>query len=249
MAKESEKNLQDYIHSVLEEAATYFESTHFTDIASTMDLIVSTTATFRDNIQGALDAHNITFDTLTEELEGIFVGIVNDLEKIPPPDEAPGHAERAEMVNRILDDVARELIKLATRYGIEEEVVTSYINALKPPVQTLTVAVGDINEQHPKLLPALIFSVAVLLIPESWILKSFLRLFGFGLTGPVKGSAAAWMQSYFFGAAVEAGSWFSLLQAAGMGTLPGWAGFAITAPLLIGDALALLLPGPVSDSG
>jgi len=139
MAKESEKNLQDYVRSLLEEAATYFKSTHFTDITSTMNLIVNATATFRANIQGALDAHDITFDTLTEELEGIFMGILNDL---PPPDEAPdGCVERAEMVDKILDKVAQELIKLATRYGIEEEVVTSYIAALKPKVHALTITV------------------------------------------------------------------------------------------------------------
>ena len=207
MAKESEQNLQNYVHSLLEAAATYFKSTHFTNITSTMNHIVSTTATFRDNIQGALDAHNVTFDTLTGELEGIFMGIVNDLEKIPPPDKAPGHAERAEMVDKVLDDAAQGLLKLTTRYGIEEEVVTTYLAALKPKVQALTVAVGmsilssaegslnlltyrvgDINEQHPQLLPALAFSIAVLLIPESWILRPFLSLFGFGPAGPVKGA-------------------------------------------------------------
>ncbi|KAI9460050.1 hypothetical protein HD554DRAFT_2134648 [Boletus coccyginus] len=242
MAKESEEKLQKYVHSLLEAAATYFKSTHFTDITSTMNHIVNSTATFRDNIQGALDAHNVTFDALTGELEGIFMGIVNDLEKIPPPDKAPGHAERAEMVDKVLDDAAQGLLKLTARYGIEEEIVITYLAALKPMVQALTVTVGDINEQHPQLLPALTFSIAVLLIPESWILRPFLSLFGFGPAGPVKGSAAAWMQRRFWGAAVEAGSWFSWLQAAGMGVLPKWAGLIAKVPWLIGGFFAMLLP-------
>ena len=147
MAMKSEKILQDYVPRLLESAATYFKSTNFTDIKFAMNHIVSATATFRDNIKGALDAHHITFDTLTEELEGVFMAIVNDLEKIPPPDKAPGHAKREEMVDKVLDDTSRALIKLATRYGIEEEVVETYILALKPQVQALIVAVGM---SHPR---------------------------------------------------------------------------------------------------
>ncbi|KAF8548040.1 hypothetical protein OG21DRAFT_1423796, partial [Imleria badia] len=259
IAKKSEKNLQDYVHSLLEAAATYFKSTKFTDITSAMNHIVSATTTFRDNIKDALNARNITIDAFTQELEGVFTTIVDDLEKIPPPDKAPGHAERAEMVDKVLDDASQALIKLATRHGIEEEVVTTYLLALKPQVQALTVVIGDINEQHPQLLPALAFSVAALLIPESWILRPFLSLFGFGPSGPVKGalrprnctfkaqlcnvgSAAAWLQRRFWGAAVASGSWFAWLQAAGMGVLPKWAGLVTKMPLWIGGILAMLLP-------
>jgi hypothetical protein len=43
--------------------------------------------------------------------------------------------------------------------------------------------VGEINEQYPQL-PTL-----ALLVPESWILRPFLSLFGFGPTGPIKGAS------------------------------------------------------------
>ena len=148
MAMKSEKHLQDYVSRLLESAAADLKSTKFTDIKFAMDHIVSATATFRDNIKGALDAHHITFGVFTEELEGMFVAIRNKLEeKIPPPDKAPGHAEREEMVDKVLDDTARELMKLATRYGIEEGVVKTYIFALKSQVQALTVAVGMCNSR------------------------------------------------------------------------------------------------------
>ena len=81
MAMKSEKVLQDYVPRLLKSAAAYFKSTNFTDITVAMNHIVNSTATFRDNIKGALDAHHITFDPLAEELR-----IVNDLEKILPPD-------------------------------------------------------------------------------------------------------------------------------------------------------------------
>ena len=142
MAKKSEKNLQDYVHRLLEAAATYFESTKFTDITLAMNHIVNTTATFRDNIKDALDARHITFDIFTQELEGVFATIANDLKNIPPPNKAPGHAERAEMADKVLDDASQAIVNLATRHGIEEEVVTTYLLALKPHVQALTVVIG-----------------------------------------------------------------------------------------------------------
>lgn len=51
------------------------------------------------------------------------------------------------------------------------------------------------------------------------------------------GSTAALFQKYFWGAAVKAGSWFSILQAAGMGVIPNWAALAIKVPLVIGGGL------------
>lgn len=118
---------------------------------------------------------------------------------------------------------------------------------------------GGINEQHPQLLPALAFSVLAMLIPEAWILRPLLSMFGFGPEGPVKGtlkfyieprilktqidtlgSAVVSLQSYFWGAEVGTWNWFSLLQAAGMGVIPTWAGLVIKAPLVVGGLLATL---------
>ncbi|KIP05248.1 hypothetical protein PHLGIDRAFT_19771 [Phlebiopsis gigantea 11061_1 CR5-6] len=55
-----------------------------------------------------------------------------------------------------------------------------------------------------------------MLIPQGFILRPLLSLIGFGPFGPIKGSTAAWAQRRFWGAAVAKGSWFSVLQRAGM---------------------------------
>ena len=140
--KEDEHILQDYVSFLLKSAEAYFKSTAFTDIVPAMEGIVLTTATFRDSIQDSLDAHHITLDMLTEELEAIFMGVVHDLEDIPPPSKAPGHAERNGVVNKVLDDTELALINLLTRYGIDAVVVKTFMDALKPHVCALTVAVG-----------------------------------------------------------------------------------------------------------
>lgn len=142
MAKKSENNLLDYVHRLLEDADKKFMSSKFTEIRSAMDRIVSATATFRDNVKGALDAHHISFDTLTEELEDIFTIIVDDLKKIPLPHKAPDHAKRAKMVDKVLADTMQGIAKLAAHHGIDKEVVLIYLLALEPPVHKLTVAIG-----------------------------------------------------------------------------------------------------------
>ena len=78
-------------------------------------------------------------------------------------------------------------------------------------------------------------SIAGMVIPQAWILRPLLSVLGYGLYGPIKGrqsidnyrrtglsydgfpgSPAAWAQLQFWGAAVQKGSWFAILQRAGM---------------------------------
>ena len=103
-------------------------------------------------------------------------------------------------------------------------------------------------EQHPVLLETLLFSASIMLIPEAWLLRPLLSLFGFGPYGPVKGenvpvspgcansisdhccltgSLASWSQRRFWGAAVAKGSWFAHLQSAGMKLGSPWKKIAI----------------------
>ncbi|TRM62059.1 hypothetical protein BD626DRAFT_499654, partial [Schizophyllum amplum] len=90
------------------------------------------------------------------------------------------------------------------KHGVQEEdaqVVLEHIGRL---LVQMVVITGDIHELHP------------VLFDTGWIMRPLLSVFGFGPAGPVKGSAAAWMQRQFWGAAVVEDSWFSFLQRAGM---------------------------------
>jgi len=70
-----------------------------------------------------------------------------------------------------------------------------------------------------------------MVLPQLWILRQVLRIFGFGPLGPIKGSflydcdaerlfnmtlivggIAAWLQAWLFGPAIPKGSWFAMLQ-------------------------------------
>ena len=194
--------LQAYVSQLLKSAAAYFKFIKLTDITSAMNNIVHAIATFRDSVQGALYPDHITLDTHTQELEALLMALAHGLESIHPPNKAP-HAQREEMVDKIMDETELALNSLVTHNGIKVEVVTTYLRALKHALVTvgmsispwmrlnvLTHHVDDINEPEcPQFLPALVFSVVAMLVPESWILRPLLNVIGFGPAGPVKGAS------------------------------------------------------------
>jgi len=47
-------------------------------------------------------------------------------------------------------------------------------------------------------------------------------MFGFGQSGLVKGSPAAWLQRTFFGGTIARGSWFATLQKIGIMGIGSW---------------------------
>ncbi|KAI0026854.1 hypothetical protein K488DRAFT_91768 [Vararia minispora EC-137] len=138
----------------------------------------------------------------------------------PPPEDAPGHEARREAVRRALALAAEKIVEvLRGRIGVDEETLRRDVRAVCAALEPMIVTAGDLVEQHPVLAETFIIVGAALLgalIPEWFILRPLIRVFGFGPLGPVKGSPAAWAQRYFWGAAVAEGSWFAALQRAGM---------------------------------
>jgi len=139
-------------------------------------------------------------------------------EQFPPPDQAPSHEERERLVGAIyglfIDEVGSVLDKVGSSER-EKGKVKDSLTRLQPTLTKIAVATGDLAEQHPAILEALVIALTFEIAPVLF-LRPFLRLVGFGPLGPVKGSLAAWTQRRLFGAAIPAGSWFSFLQRAGM---------------------------------
>jgi len=160
---------------------------------------------------------SLDIDSISDELGRSFDTIIKLLqEEFPSPDQAPNHEERALIVSKVLTDVEEKTVEVLLRHDVNEAHTRSMFNKLRPIIQNLVVLIGDIIEQYPTLLEMLLFSISILVVPEAWILRPVLSLFGFGPYGPIKGSAAAWAQRFFWGAAVKEGSWFSRLQRAAM---------------------------------
>ncbi|KAJ7129314.1 hypothetical protein C8R44DRAFT_776488 [Mycena epipterygia] len=166
-------------------------------------------------------------EDISGDLERAFEVVLEELKiMFPAPDQATGHEHRQEVVRVALEKAGAALVTVCVKYGMDEErVLVHWDKTVRPAIENMVVLLGDLAEQHPNLLEALLFSGAVMLIPNYWLLRPLLSLFGFGPIGPVKGTPAAWAQRVFFGAAVQKGNWFALLTKAAMTIKPpGWLG-------------------------
>jgi len=188
------------------------------DFKDTMLELVSGVQALRAAVQSSAQAHatGISLEEISEKLSVELAVILEEFKReFPSPDKATHHKEREEMISRALSKVEDSLVRVLS-FGMSEADTRAHFRVIKRHAQVLLVLTGDLAEQHPILLETLLFSGAIMCLPEMWLLRPFLGLFGFGPYGPVKGSAAAWAQRRFWGAAVAKGSWFAHLQSAAM---------------------------------
>ncbi|KAJ7068655.1 hypothetical protein C8F01DRAFT_1247151 [Mycena amicta] len=170
------------------------------------------------------DSDKLKRFALNNDLEFAFDAILEELQAmVPPLNEAPEHEQREMAVSAALDKIGDALVGICRKHGLDEERVrTQWQSILRPAIFTSVVLLGDIAEQHPDIVYGLLFALAVTMLPEAWLFRPLLRVFGFGPQGPIKGSAAAWAQRVFYGAEVPKGSWFATLQRAGMVAMSWW---------------------------
>ena len=156
-----------------------------------------------------LTQQGLTLDRISDELGIIFDDILDRLkETSPPPDQAPSHEQRQEMVNTVLDRAEQGLVDFARKHGMSEDGLRNLrsssarlkqltkklvaITGMPSPAACIVVRIwslpplGDLVEQHPILFCILGSSVAAMLVPESWILRPLLNMMGFGQYGPIK---------------------------------------------------------------
>ncbi|KAJ7482377.1 hypothetical protein B0H11DRAFT_2418663 [Mycena galericulata] len=156
----------------------------------------------------------VSLDDIAGDLQRVFEKVLEELKDMfPAPDHAQGHDERQAAVAVALEKAGAALVTVCAKYGMDEERARAHWDGVvRPAIHTTVVLIGDLVEHHPDLLGSVLFFGAVMLIPNYWLLRPVLSLFGFGPTGPVKGSTAAWAQRVFYGASVSKGSWFALLD-------------------------------------
>jgi len=187
------------------------------DFESTMEQVVYSTTKFRYEVQRGAQARGLSLDNISELLSAEMAMLLEELKaEFPSPDEADHHKERGQMVYSALLKMEGSVVRMSMQCGVSEPDARAYFRNIEPHLLRVIVTVADLVEQHPVLLETLLFSGAILILPEIWFLRPILSIFGFGPSGPVKGSSAAWMQRRFWGAAVAKHSWFARLQSAGM---------------------------------
>ncbi|TFK20787.1 hypothetical protein FA15DRAFT_673189 [Coprinopsis marcescibilis] len=203
----------------------------FTDVAAdiddfkdTMNRLVSLANEIGTEFHDSLETHHLTkedlHNILSAELGKVVQTLNEEFQEPLPENRDERYQERERRLNRGIDAVEIAFVKMCAAFKMPEAEARAKFSEFQPELYHVLIITGNIIDRHPVIIETILFSAAVLLVPESWILRPILSAFGFGPTGPVKGSVAAWMQRVFWGGYVKRGSWFALLQRAGM-KLPG----------------------------
>lgn len=225
----TQKYTQSVMNSVLAAHGEYTDKlVHIKDSVSQM---LSAAGQLRAEMLSVAENKDTTFPAGTIEgttQENTIAGISNSintaisglLENLsadsPVPDHALSHKEREDNARRVFMMAEDAIVRVFVKNGSSEDRVRTLFERLREHVIFIVVTIGDFAERHPKLVHTLLSLITAWLFPESWLLRPLLCLFGFGSLGPTRGGIAAWAQGFFFGGVVQKGSWFALLQNAGM---------------------------------
>ncbi|KAJ2930879.1 hypothetical protein H1R20_g6232, partial [Candolleomyces eurysporus] len=157
----------------------------------------------------------VVHDYLTQEAFSIAETLRTES---PSPDELEEKAHyRNQMISKALDHLEDAFVFICVQSAhLSEQDARRIFAPVKKAIQDGLFIIGDFVDKHPELAEVVIVTAVSFLIPESFILRPILSIFGFGPVGPVKGSWAAWMQSKFRGGAVAKGSWFAFFQRTAM---------------------------------
>jgi hypothetical protein len=210
---------QQTISDVFNYVATVCPAT-INSFKQSMDHVVSNTGKLRSKIESKARARGITLheisEMLSKELEGVFKELKDEF---PPPGEAEHHDDRDRIISGALKKVEDAVVRVSGVVGVSEADARAHLGDITPHLKHALVTIGDVAEQHPGIFDALMFFGATLVVPELWILKPIIKVFGIGPAGPIKDTYASSAQSRFFGRKVTKGSWFSILQSVAMGGL------------------------------
>ncbi|KAF7977259.1 hypothetical protein HWV62_4385 [Athelia sp. TMB] len=117
-----------------------------------------------------------------------MIRVSNEIrEEFPPPDNAEHHAQRTQVISRILAKIEGGVVRAVAEVGISEKEAKRHFEAIEPLIRDVLVVTGDLVELHPTIAEVLLFSVAAIAAPEAWLLRPIFGIFGFGPSGTLKG--------------------------------------------------------------
>ncbi|KAI0733288.1 hypothetical protein C8Q72DRAFT_632145 [Fomitopsis betulina] len=228
---------------------------------STMQVIVAATENHQNTIA---QEHGASLDDINNRVEKVLDDRLGELkDQFPPPDEAPSRAERRDDVSAMPHEVKDAFVKPSIQHDMAVEKPRVHCDPNMKHVKTVVVTLGTttfcasscaqanvlLGDLAVLFVILIIFGI-ILIVPESWLLRPLLRMFGMAAEGPVAGSPVAWAQRRFYGAYIPKDSWFSYLQRPGMTHWANPIRNTIGGSILVGIGIAGSLfygPGQVEE--
>ncbi|KAF8161194.1 hypothetical protein B0H34DRAFT_796021 [Crassisporium funariophilum] len=226
-AKEMGEQALRYTDTMFKQASIEFTSAvdQINEFKDTMAQVVSSAKDLRIDGQNQLVARGFDHEVFTQKLSIQLTQVLEDLQaefsEPLPEDQTERYRQRAVIITRALDKVEDALVTVYNMWDVDEATTREKFSHVKPHLNHVLLVTGNLIDNHPVIVTTLMISGALMILPEGFILRPLLQMFGFGPAGPVEGSVAAAAQRFFFGAEVPAGSWFGMLQRAGMKWSPG----------------------------
>ncbi|KAF9448434.1 hypothetical protein P691DRAFT_652582, partial [Macrolepiota fuliginosa MF-IS2] len=215
-------------HTILNEVTkTYSETSQVVgELNQAVNNLVNQAHETQRELQTLFKKRDVTIEHVTEllshQMGEIYEKLKDEMQGPLPEDREERRKVRAQLVAQVTEQARVAYVYVvAEKLGAPKEQAEKHCDGFLPMITRVVLLVGNIIDEHPILLEALIIATTFLLLNIP-ILRPILNLFGFGLLGPVKGSPAAWLQRIFFRGAVTRGSWFAVLQRLGMTMTGSW---------------------------
>ena len=116
------------------------------EFKESVDSVIDTATMLHEMVLATAEQHGVPPDSVKEEFGVIYNALLDELKKqFPSPAEAPGHENRALMINAILDFVDKIFLQFAIKLGVSEESLKTYSDPLKFHVQIVVVTIGTFH--------------------------------------------------------------------------------------------------------
>ena len=195
-----------YTNEQLEAAATTYTSAaeKIGQFKVTMEHVVSGAKRFGDDVRrDGIDLEEFS-KKFTVELGTIMEELKEEFSEPLPGERTPRQEQRDMRITHTLLKVEDVVVRVSASWGVSETDSRAHFQKAQPSVKSVLVISGEpilthhrlcthvlypgkLIDEHPILIETIIFAGAAMIIPEGWILRPILSMFGFGPKGPVKG--------------------------------------------------------------
>ncbi|TFK20788.1 hypothetical protein FA15DRAFT_673191 [Coprinopsis marcescibilis] len=178
-------------------------------------------AKFEEQLSSVLREQNVTLDDFVRAFQKKFDSQAEDLQRVFAENEQEGGEDREprqaleETIRRIFAKIQDISVAVAVELGLDPDSIRNVVTQMEEPIVSFAMFIAEQVMKHPCLFAILPLFLAAA-FPAYWIFRTIVTSLGFGILGPIKGSIAAKLQSFIFGAAVPKGSWFAVMQRFGM---------------------------------
>ncbi|KXN93038.1 hypothetical protein AN958_10104 [Leucoagaricus sp. SymC.cos] len=161
-------------------------------------------------------------ELFSRELSGIYEEIKDQVNDPLPQDRNEKAKTRAKLIDIVMGKIQAAYFRVLTQVGVPREQAEVHSESFFSKIKRMLLITANIADRFPLLKEVIVFAASMLLLPQFQILRPIMVFFGFGPTGVVRGTAAAWAQRTFFGGLIPAGSWFAILQRVSMTLTGSW---------------------------